>query len=69
MDMYRHYNLPNKDDDPELHDAVNLYQNILIPKLRKYKNIKCRFNFGQFFTNRTIIIIAEPLPGDVADEL
>ena len=34
---------------------------------RKYKNIKCRFNFGQFFTNRTII--AEPLPDDIADEL
>ena len=34
---------------------------------RKYKNIKCRFNFGQFFTNRTII--AEPPPDDIADEL
>ena len=34
---------------------------------RKYKNIKCRFNFGQFFTNRTII--AEPLPDDLGDEL
>ena len=34
---------------------------------RKYKHIKCRFNFGQFFTNRTII--AEPLPDDIADEL
>ena len=22
--MYRHYNLPNKDDDPELHDVVIL---------------------------------------------
>ena len=31
--MYRHYNLPNKDDDPELYDVVNFYQNILIPKL------------------------------------
>ena len=34
---------------------------------RKYKNIKCRFNFGQFFTNKTII--AEPLPDDLGDEL
>ena len=24
--MYRHYNLPKKDDDPELHDVVNFYQ-------------------------------------------
>ena len=30
---------------------------------RKYKNIQCRFNFGQFFTNSTII--AEPLPDDL----
>ena len=37
------------------------------PGRRKYKNIKCRFNFGQFFTNRTII--AEPLPDDLGDEL
>ena len=29
--------------------------------------IKCRFNFGQFFTNKTVI--AEPLPDDLADEL
>lgn len=30
---------------------------------RKYKNNQCRFNFGQFFTNSTII--AEPLPDDL----
>ena len=62
--------LPNKDDDPELHDLVNFYQKHTHSKTcRKYKNIKCRFNFGQFFTNRTIIIIAEPLPDNLADEL
>ena len=49
--------LPNKDDDPELHDQVNFYQK---HTCIKYKNIKCKFNFGQFFTNRTII--AEPKP-------
>lgn len=60
--------LPNKEDDPELHDVVNFYQKHTHSKTcRKYKNIKCRFNFGQFFTNRTII--AEPLPDDIADEL
>ena len=47
---------------------VNFYQKHTHSKTcRKYKNIKCRFNFGQFFTNRTII--AEPLPDDIADEL
>ena len=30
---------------------------------RKYKNIQCRFNFGQFFTNTTIV--AEPLSDDL----
>ena len=47
---------------------VNFYQKHTHSKTcRKYKNIKCRFNFGQFSTNRTII--AEPLPDDIADEL
>ena len=60
--------LPNKEDNPELHDLVNFYQKHAHSKTcRKYKNIKCRFNFGQFFTNRTII--AEPLPDDLGDEL
>jgi len=44
-------------------------KNMLIPKLAG--NIRtsklCRFNFGQFFTNRTFI--AEPLPDDLGDEL
>ena len=44
-------------------------KNILILKL--VENTRShqiyRFNFGQFFTNRTII--AEPLPDDLADEL
>ena len=60
--------LPNKDDNPELHDLVNFYQKHTHSKTcRKYKNIKCRFNFGQFFTKRTII--AEPLSDDLGDEL
>ena len=47
---------------------VNFYQKHTHSKTcRKYKNIKCRFNFGQFSTNRTIT--AEPLPDDIADEL
>ena len=69
--MYRHYNLPNKDDDPELHDVVNFYQNILIPKLvenTRTSNVDLTLaNSSQI--EQLIIIIAEPLPGDLADEL
>ncbi|XP_044169485.1 uncharacterized protein LOC114973474 [Acropora millepora] len=68
IDKHVQASLPNKDDNPELHDLVNFYQKHTHSKTcRKYKNIKCRFNFGQFFSNRTII--AEPLPDDLADEL
>ena len=34
---------------------------------RKYKNIQCRFNFGQFFTNTTIV--AEPLSNDLDEAI
>jgi hypothetical protein len=34
---------------------------------RKYKNVACRFNFGQFFTDRTIV--AEPLAEDMDEEI
>ncbi len=33
---------------------------------RKYKNVTCCFNFGQFFPNRTII--AEPLDDNMNDD-
>ena len=60
--------LPDKKTDPELHELVNFYQKHSHSKTcRKYKNIQCRFNFGQFFTNRTIV--AEPLPDDLDEDL
>ena len=34
---------------------------------RKYKNVNCRFNFGQFFTKQTIV--AEPLDVNLGDEM
>ena len=34
---------------------------------RKYENIQCRFNFGQFFTNTTIV--AEPLSDDLDEAI
>ena len=56
--------LPNKETEPKLHELVKTYQKHNHSKTcRKYKNISCRFNFGQFFTKRTII--AEPLSKDL----
>ena len=34
---------------------------------RKYKNASCRFNFGHFLTNRTII--SQPLDNDLDDDM
>ena len=64
VDQRVHAYLPNEDQDPELHELVKTYQKHSHSKTcRKYKNIKCRFNFGQFFTNRTVV--AEPLSDDL----
>ena len=59
--------LPNKGKHPKLYVLVNFYQKHTHSKTcRKYNNIQCRFNFGQFFTNRTIV--AEPLPDDLDED-
>ena len=34
---------------------------------RKYRHQKCRFHFGEFFSDRAIV--AEPLPDDMAEEI
>ena len=53
--------LPDKSKEPELYDLVKTYQTHTHSKsCRKYKNSECRFNYGRFFTERTII--ADPLP-------
>ena len=60
--------LPNEETEPELHELVKTYQKHNHSKTcRKYKNISCRFDFGQFFTNRTII--AEPLNKDLDEAM
>ena len=60
--------LPNKETDSNLHELVRTYQKHSHSKTcRKYKNIPCRFNFGQFFTERTVV--AEPLSDDVSEEI
>ena len=60
--------LPDEETEPELNELVKTYQKHNHSKTcRKYKNICCRFNFGQFFTNRTVI--AEPLNSDLNQEV
>lgn len=68
IDQHVQAYLPDKDDDPELCELVKKYQTHSHSKTcRKYRNIACRFNFGQFFTDRTIV--AEPLLQDMDEEI
>lgn len=61
VDQHVQAYLPDKDRDPNLYELVKRYQTHSHCKsCRKYKNIACRFNFGQFFTDSTVV--AEPLP-------
>ncbi|XP_028413533.1 uncharacterized protein LOC114536369 [Dendronephthya gigantea] len=67
IDNHVHANLPDKNIEPELHELVKTYQKHNHSKTcRKYKNVSCRFNFGQFFTNRTIV--AEPLSDELDEQ-
>ena len=65
--------LPSQTDDPELHELVKTYQKHNHSKsCRKYKNINChfnfgQFNFGQFFSKQSIV--AEPLDNNMNEEL
>ena len=64
IDQRVHAYLPDKETDSQLYDLVKTYQTHNHSKTcRKYKNVECRFNFGQFFTDNTIV--AEPLPEDM----
>ena len=68
VDQHVQAYLPDKETDPPLYDLVKTYQTHNHSKTcRKYKNVTCRFNFGQFFTDRTIV--AEPLAEDMDDEI
>ena len=60
--------LPDILDDKELFDLVDTYQKHSHSKTcRKYKNAICRFHFGGFFSEKTII--AQPLPDDMDEHL
>ncbi len=68
IDQHVQAYLPDKETDPQLYDLVKTYQMHNHSKTcRKYKNVACRFNFGQFFTNTTIV--AEPLAEDMDEEI
>ena len=48
--------LPDSVTCPVLHKLVKTYQTHTHSKTcRKYKNLACRFNFGHFFTEKTVV--------------
>ena len=60
--------MPNSVNEKELLEFVKIFQVLRHSKrCRKYRNDKCRFNFGKFFTDMTIV--AEPLPEDMPEEI
>ena len=66
IDKHVQGSLPNRENDCEFHDLVNMYQKHTHSRsCKKYRNIPCRFNFGQLFTNETVV--SKPL-ADMPDE-
>lgn len=56
--------LPDPEREPALFNVVKTFQvHSHSQTCRKYKNTPCRFNFGHFFTDKTIV--AEPLSEDM----
>ena len=52
--------LPDVEENPKLHELVKKYQvHSHTKSCQKYKNKKCRYSFGKFFTHETII--AKPI--------
>ena len=67
IDEHVQGSLPNRENDCKFHDLVNMDQKHTHSKsCKKYRNIPCRFNFGQFFTNQTVV--SKPLLDDMSDE-
>ena len=60
--------LPDKIQLPELHSLVETYQTHSHSKTcKKYRNVPCRFNFGHFFTKKTIV--TKPLSQELHENL
>ena len=61
--------LPDPVTCPVLHNLVKTYQTHTQYKTyRKYKNLACRFNFGHFFTEKTIVVELLPTSLDKAEK-
>ena len=59
--------LPNPQERPQLFEIVRTYQKHSHSKsCRKYKNMECRYSFGKYFTDHTII--AHPLADKLSVE-
>ena len=68
IDAHLHAYLPDIKTDPELYKLIATYQKHSHSRTcRKYRNIPCRFNFGHFFTERTIV--AEPLSDELNEDV
>ena len=67
VDQIVHAFLPDRNENPELHNLVKLYRLQRHSRTcRKYKNELCMFKFGTFFSKK--IIVAEPLPENMPEE-
>ena len=59
--------LPSNKQNTEMYELISTYQkHNYLKSCRKYRNIPCRYNFGQYFTEETIISI--PISDEVAEE-
>ena len=64
--------LPDSVNEPKPFEFVKAYQiHHHLKTCRKYRNEKCRFHFGKFFTTRTIIAqsLEYSIPEDIKGEL
>ena len=67
-DSINRTDMPNSVSEKELFELVKTFQvHRHSETCRRYRNDKCRFNFGKCFTDRTIV--AEPLPEDMPEEI
>ena len=71
VDQIFHAFVPDRNENPELHNLVNLYQLHRHSRTcRKYKNEPySRFKFAKFFSKKKKKNVAEPLPVKIPEEI